>query len=280
MRSRAGLTLSITVVGSVEPERLATRAGARPGDLLVVTGTLGDSAAGCAALLAGPQAAERVPPSVLEAHRLPQPRIAEARAAVATGAVTALMDISDGLAGDLHHICEESGVGAVLDAGTLPLSEACRDAAARLRLDPLQLALTGGEDSSCYRGLTERVTARRDYRGDRHSGEHRWADPAGGMPVASLGRHAGAFAGEGFPALSEGVSQGGPGAAGRASRRGRHAPPRAGPMSRIVCSRVDARETAPWAVPAHPPPESDRAGSWRARGSPRSWRWRSPAPVA
>ncbi|HHX38635.1 MAG TPA: thiamine-phosphate kinase [Armatimonadetes bacterium] len=146
VRSRAGLTLSITVVGSVEPERLATRAGARPGDLLVVTGTLGDSAAGCAALLAGPQAAERVPPSVLEAHRLPQPRIAEARAAVATGAVTALMDISDGLAGDLHHICEESGVGAVLDAGTLPLSEACRDAAARLRLDPLQLALTGGED--------------------------------------------------------------------------------------------------------------------------------------
>lgn len=154
VRSRAGVTLSVTVVGSVEPERLATRDGARPGDVLVVTGSLGDSAAGCAALLAGPKATETVPPAVLEAHRLPQPRVAEARAAVATDAVTALMDISDGLAGDLHHICEESGVGAEVDAAALPISDACREAAARLRLDPLQLALTGGEDYELLLAVT------------------------------------------------------------------------------------------------------------------------------
>jgi len=146
VRSRDGLVLSVTVAGSVEPECLATRAGARPGDVLVVTGTLGDSAAGCAALLAGPRAADAVPPAVLEVHRLPQPRIAEARAAVLTGGVTAMLDISDGLAGDLRHICEESGVGAEVIAARVPISDACRKAAAVLRRDPLDLALTGGED--------------------------------------------------------------------------------------------------------------------------------------
>ncbi|MBI3945865.1 MAG: thiamine-phosphate kinase [Armatimonadetes bacterium] len=143
--SPSGLVLSVTALGEVEPERMATRSGARPGDRILVTGTLGDSAAGCAALLAGPEAA-RVPPAVLEAHRRPWPRVAEARAAALAGGVSAMIDISDGLAGDLRHICEESGVGAEVAAAAIPISPACRDAARVLGRDPLDLALTGGED--------------------------------------------------------------------------------------------------------------------------------------
>lgn len=144
--SRSGLVFSVTATGEVEPERMATRAGARPGDILLVTGTLGDSAAGCAALLAGPETARQVPEAIIRAHCLPWPRVREARAAVLTGGVTAMMDLSDGLTSDLGHICEESGVGAEVDAAALPISQPLREAAALLRRDPLSLALHGGED--------------------------------------------------------------------------------------------------------------------------------------
>lgn len=144
--SPSGLVLSVTLLGEVEPNRIVTRAGARPGDRILVTGTLGDSSAGCAALLAGSEVASRVPQSVVKAHCRPWPRVAEARAATAAGGVTALIDISDGLAGDLRHICEESGVGAEVLAQAIPLSPECCQAAQVLQRDPLDLALTGGED--------------------------------------------------------------------------------------------------------------------------------------
>lgn len=144
--ARAGITLSVTAAGEVEPEHLATRAGAQVGDVVLVTGTLGDSAAGCAALLAGPEMVTRVPEAVLRAHRLPQPRVREARAAALAGGVTAMIDLSDGVAGDLRHICEESGVGVEVRAADVPISAECRLAAAALGRDPLHLALTGGED--------------------------------------------------------------------------------------------------------------------------------------
>ncbi|MDH7570594.1 MAG: thiamine-phosphate kinase [Armatimonadota bacterium] len=144
--SPAGITLSVAAVGEVEREEARTRAGARPGDVLMVTGTLGDSAAGCAALLAGREWAARVPEQVLQAHRRPWPRVREARAAVCAGGVTALIDVSDGLAGDLRHLCEESGAGAEVEVASLPVSDVCRRAAEVLGQDSLQLALTGGED--------------------------------------------------------------------------------------------------------------------------------------
>ncbi len=146
VRARGGQVIAVTVIGDVVPEQMATRAGARPDDVLLVTGTLGDSAAGCAALQAGPAAVARVPEAVLQAHRRPWPRVAEARAAAVTGGLTALIDLSDGLASDVRHIGEESGVGAEIDAAAIPLSPACREAAACLGLDPLALALSGGED--------------------------------------------------------------------------------------------------------------------------------------
>ena len=145
------LTLSVTAFGRAN--RTVRRRGARPGDLLCVTGTIGDGALGLVA-----RQAERDPataPSWLvalgEDHRRhlvdrylkPQPRVALARA-VARHA-SAAMDVSDGLVGDLAKMMAASGTGAMVDAGTVPLSLA---AAAAIATDPAlgTRALTGGDD--------------------------------------------------------------------------------------------------------------------------------------
>jgi thiamine-monophosphate kinase len=149
------IVLHVALLGTVEPERVRTRAGARPGDLVCVTGTLGDSAAGLALLRAGGETAahpEWAP--LLRAHRRPAPRLAAARALAADPAVTALMDLSDGIAGDLRHIAERSqvsareagGCGARVRAADLPISPETRAAAALLGTDPVEWALRGGED--------------------------------------------------------------------------------------------------------------------------------------
>jgi thiamine-monophosphate kinase len=134
--------LNVALLGTAEPGRVRTRSGARPGDRVCVTGALGDSAAGLALLRAGSHAY----PALLDAHRRPRPRRLAARALAAEPAVTAMMDLSDGIASDLRHIVTASGVGARLDAGALPLSTAARAAAADLGADPIEWALRGGED--------------------------------------------------------------------------------------------------------------------------------------
>ncbi len=141
------LTLDITALGRVARERMVTRAGARPGDHLLVTGNLG---AGRIALRAF-TAPGATPPAVelaLVRERMvaPEPRGREGLALAATGAVTAMLDISDGLAGDLGHICERSHVGALVDAAKLPVDDATRAVAQALGEDPVAQALAGGDD--------------------------------------------------------------------------------------------------------------------------------------
>jgi thiamine-monophosphate kinase len=141
-----GVALSVTLVGRVDGAPLR-RSGARPGDAILVTGTLGAAAAGLAVLERGPGL---VPPAIAEAvvrpHRVPTPRLAESRRIRTSGWATAMIDLSDGLATDLGHIAAESRVGARIDVDALPLSEATRAAAQALGADPLRWALSGGED--------------------------------------------------------------------------------------------------------------------------------------
>jgi thiamine-monophosphate kinase len=142
------LTLAVTVVGHAEDEtRLVTRAGAREGDVLVVTGELGGAAAGLIALEG--EAAGALPEPTLEALRRrqldPQPRLAAGRALAEAGA-TAMIDLSDGLAGDLQRIAEASGVGATVECGELPVAAGVAEVAATAGRDPLELAVGGGED--------------------------------------------------------------------------------------------------------------------------------------
>jgi thiamine-monophosphate kinase len=141
-----GIVLSVTLVGRIAGAPLR-RSGARAGDAILVTGTLGASAAGLALLEQGPGA---LSPAAVEAgvepHRLPTPRVAEGRLIRASGGATAMIDVSDGLVTDLGHIAAESGVGARIDVAALPLSEATRAVARALGRDPVRWALSGGED--------------------------------------------------------------------------------------------------------------------------------------
>ncbi len=144
--SRQGLFISVTVLGQAKRPEIITRAGARPGDLIFVTGALGDSAAGLELLQRGTGrrgAAER---SLLRKHLMPEPRIAEGRMLAVSRCASAMIDVSDGLSSDLAHICEESRVGAVVDEKRIPLSPALRSVARNLQKPALDYALSGGED--------------------------------------------------------------------------------------------------------------------------------------
>jgi thiamine-monophosphate kinase len=137
--SLSGLVISITAMGEQVPQRVVKRSGARAGDLTCVTGTLGDSAAGLKALRKGIREG-----FLVSRHLDPQPRVAAGVALAEAGLVSAMIDVSDGVLGDLGHICELSGVGARLQLGQLPFSQEYRAACAGD--DLYGLALSGGED--------------------------------------------------------------------------------------------------------------------------------------
>jgi thiamine-monophosphate kinase len=145
--SECGIVINVTQLGSVEQDRAARRSGAKAGNAIIVTNTLGDSLAGLQILLKyGMEEAKRVSDFLVERHLKPEPRVLEARAAVETGKVHSMMDLSDGLSADLAKLCEASGVGAKVFADKLPISEELYIASARLDADPIALAAGGGED--------------------------------------------------------------------------------------------------------------------------------------
>jgi thiamine-monophosphate kinase len=144
----AGPALSLAVTALGEAERPVPRSGARPGDRLCVTGPLGAAAAGLALLQSGDPAAHGLLgrfPGLAAAHRRPRPALAMGVALARAGA-TAMIDVSDGLAGDALHLAEASGVGLEVHDAAVPLAPGVAEAAALLGRDPLELALGGGED--------------------------------------------------------------------------------------------------------------------------------------
>jgi thiamine-monophosphate kinase len=144
----AGPALSLAVTALGEAERPVPRSGARPGDRLCVSGPLGAAAAGLALLQAGDPAAASLLgrfPGLAAAHRRPRPALAMGLALARAGA-TAMIDVSDGLAGDALHLAEASGVGVEVHDAAVPLAPGVAEAAALLGRDPLELALGGGED--------------------------------------------------------------------------------------------------------------------------------------
>ena len=140
--------ISITAFGRVSPGKMVHRSGAKPGDRIVVTGTIGDAALGldilrggaAATALADDAAAKQM---LVGRYRVPQPRTALAEAV--RDHASAAMDVSDGLAGDLAKLCAASGVSAAIDAPSIPLSAAAAALLARGAVG-IETIVSGGDD--------------------------------------------------------------------------------------------------------------------------------------
>jgi thiamine-monophosphate kinase len=173
-RASGGLTVTITAIGRVPKGKMVHRAGARAGDAIFVSGTVGDAALGLGirlGTLAAPKAAEA---HLRDRYLNPQPRTA--LAPLVRRFATSAMDVSDGLVGDLAHICRASGVGARIDAASVPLSKAAKALVAGNGL-ALKIALTGGDDyeilATVPAGRAAKFTSEAE---------------AAGVPVARIGR--------------------------------------------------------------------------------------------
>ena len=139
------ICINVAVLGECPSGSARKRDAARPGDLVCVTGTLGDSAGGLKAILEDLERDADVQ-ALIDRHYLPVPRIEEGLRLAAIPGVHAMMDISDGIGSDLRHILEASGVGAEIDVAALPLSPALQRVCTRQSWDATELAVSGGED--------------------------------------------------------------------------------------------------------------------------------------
>ena len=161
-QSDGGIQADIVLVGSVPKGKAILRSGARPGDAIYVTGALGASAAALEELRKG-----KVRPSDFARHFHPTARVQVGQRLRGRGLASAMIDISDGFSTDLAHICEESGVGAVVEAAAIPRARVGRP----LQPVSLELALHGGEDYELLFTSAERIPAK-----------------VAGVPVTRVGR--------------------------------------------------------------------------------------------
>jgi thiamine-monophosphate kinase len=172
-RSLHGIFLDVTIIGEVKPTHMLTRRGAKPGDLLYVTGELGGSSIGLELLS---RSRMKVPRSAtIRRHLRPQPRCAAGRFLAKRKLASAMIDLSDGLSTDLGRLCEQSRVGAFVEAGQLPLVKLPGRQGQHLPSDLLHYALHGGEDYELLFAVPPRLSARVPKQID-------------GLPVHRIGR--------------------------------------------------------------------------------------------
>ena len=157
--TRGALTLSVAVHGFVPPGQALTRAGAQVGDAVLVTGTLGDAAAGLRCLPSRMDVQATARDFLVNRLNRPTPRVAAGLAL--RGRASACIDVSDGLLADLGHLCTASGVGAEIDAALLPCSPALLGAFDEAAVR--DFALTGGDDYElCFTVPAARMDEVRD----------------------------------------------------------------------------------------------------------------------
>lgn len=153
-RTNEKIVVDSIVLGECNTGRAVKRVGAEPGDQIFVTGSLGGAAAGLRLIERGAHLAEQHLADddsqkidhVLLRQLRPEPRVGWGMVLGEERLVTAMIDISDGLSSDLNHLCTASGVGALIESSLLPIDHQVVELCGRRALDPLQLALHGGED--------------------------------------------------------------------------------------------------------------------------------------
>src|ERR1041385_5073212 len=153
-RTNESIVIDSVVVGECAAGRAVMRSGAAPGDQIFVTGSLGAAAAGLRLIERGAHRSEenladedsQKLDHVLIRQLRPEPRVGWGIVLGEERLATAMIDLSDGLSSDLNHLCEASDVGALIDSSLLPIDNRVVELCGRRALDPLQLALHGGED--------------------------------------------------------------------------------------------------------------------------------------
>lgn len=155
------LCISVTVTGEAPAGKSVKRSYAAIGDLICVTGNLGDSGCGLKIILEG-SGRDADAEKLIARHYLPMPRVKEGMEIAAAGA-SAMMDISDGIGSDLRHIIEASGVGAEIDTSMIPLSNELKSKCAEYGWDPLELAISGGEDYELLFTISEENAKKIDF---------------------------------------------------------------------------------------------------------------------
>ncbi len=143
-QSPGPIIVDATVLGEVEEDCVVRRTGARPGDRLLVTGTLGASAVGRSLLERG--AGRSDDNGFAAAHLRPTPRVHEGRVVALSRWASAMMDLSDGLATDLWRMCEANRLGVSIDGAAIPVDPRTQDLAKRTNVDAFEAAMFGGED--------------------------------------------------------------------------------------------------------------------------------------
>ena len=142
--SPSGFFVSLTMIGEVSPKEMIVRSGGHSGDLLYVTGTLGDAAAGLEILQK--RDGKLNDPSLIKRHQTPNARWKEGCLLAEQKIPSAMIDLSDGLSSDLSHLMNQSGVGAELYLEQIPISSSLKRYAKSINADPFSYALHGGED--------------------------------------------------------------------------------------------------------------------------------------
>lgn len=170
--------IDITLIGEVEEGRATRRSAAQAGDAILVTGYPGESAAGLSLLLQKEPFEGLYDHPLVRRYTTPTHRAREGRAISLSGFATAMIDTSDGFSGDLGHICEGSCLGAELYEDKLPISEALKEAARKLKRDPVEMVLGESDDYeliiTCLPENSERIRS--------------IAAKASGVPIHEVGK--------------------------------------------------------------------------------------------
>jgi thiamine-monophosphate kinase len=164
--------INLTVIGDADRGKAVLRSGARPGDVICVSGRLGEAELGLQLIHRRLHRKNRWS-SLLKKHLYPEPRLALGQWLVKRKWANAMIDTSDGLSTDLGHICKASGVGAKVFAEKIPLVRMLPDLQ-RLGLDPLRLAIDGGEDYELLFTMPKRLASRLPYQVE-------------GIPITTIG---------------------------------------------------------------------------------------------